>query len=154
MFTLSLKPLIFKFHVVIWQISSKNCTQVRAALAARLFFLIQPIRSLFSGNGNDDFRYLHIYAEKKQWLLRAARLLSKPCNGVLSKRCGFRPWTLMSVFVSLRSQGVHLEFKKRKTTSGVEWSHTGSELCQLEFKGPHHARFSQWRWHCEDMGTC
>ena len=49
----------------------------------------------------------------------------------------------MSVLVSLRSQGVHLEFKKRKTTSGVEWSHTGSELCQLEFKGPHHARFSQ-----------
>ena len=28
--------------------SSKNCTEVRAAHAARLFFLIQPIRSLFS----------------------------------------------------------------------------------------------------------
>ena len=27
---------------------SKNCTKVRAARAARLFFLIQPIRSLFS----------------------------------------------------------------------------------------------------------
>ena len=55
-----------KFHAVIWQISSKNCTEVRAARAARLFFLIQPIRSLFSGNGNEDFRYLHIYAGKKQ----------------------------------------------------------------------------------------
>ena len=34
---------------VIWQNTSKNCTKVRAARAARLFFLIQPIRSLFSG---------------------------------------------------------------------------------------------------------
>ena len=38
-----------KFHVVIWQTNSKNCTKVRAALAARLYFLIQPIRSLFVG---------------------------------------------------------------------------------------------------------
>ena len=38
-----------KFHVVIWQITSENSTKVRAARAARLFFLIQPIRSLFSG---------------------------------------------------------------------------------------------------------
>ena len=37
-----------KFHVVIWQTASKNTTKVRAARAARLFFLIQPIRSLFS----------------------------------------------------------------------------------------------------------
>ena len=49
MFTLSLKPKIWKIHVVIWQTTSKNCTKVRAARAARLFFLIQPIRSLFSG---------------------------------------------------------------------------------------------------------
>ena len=44
-----LKLLIWKFHVVIWQMTSNNCTKVRAARAARLFFLIQPIRSLFSG---------------------------------------------------------------------------------------------------------
>ena len=46
---LSLKPYIWKFHVVIWQTTSKNSTKVRAARAARLFFVIQPIRSLFSG---------------------------------------------------------------------------------------------------------
>ena len=34
---------------VIWQTTSNNWTQVRAARAARLFFPIQPIRSLFSG---------------------------------------------------------------------------------------------------------
>ena len=38
-----------KFHVVIWQTTSENSIKVRAARAARLFFLIQPIRSLFSG---------------------------------------------------------------------------------------------------------
>ena len=32
-----------------WQTTSKNFTQVRAAREARLIFLIQPIRSLFSG---------------------------------------------------------------------------------------------------------
>ena len=47
MFTLTLKPSIWKFHLVIWQTTSKNCTEVRAARAARIFFLIQPIRSLF-----------------------------------------------------------------------------------------------------------
>ena len=43
------KTFSLKFHVVIWQTTSKNCTKVRAALAARLVFHIQPIRSLFSG---------------------------------------------------------------------------------------------------------
>ena len=32
----------------ICQTTSKNCTKVRAARAGRLFFFIQPIRSLFS----------------------------------------------------------------------------------------------------------
>ena len=32
--------------------TSKNCTKARAAGAARLFFIIQPIRSLFSGVEN------------------------------------------------------------------------------------------------------
>ena len=45
---MSLKPL-WNFHVVIWQTTSKNCTKVRAARAARLFLLIQPIISLFCG---------------------------------------------------------------------------------------------------------
>ena len=52
MFTLSLKPSIWKFQVVVWQTTSKNFTKeraARAARAARLFFLIRPIRSLFSG---------------------------------------------------------------------------------------------------------
>ena len=38
-----------EINVVIWQNTSKNCTKVRAARATRLFFLIQPIRSLFCG---------------------------------------------------------------------------------------------------------
>ena len=50
MFTLTLKPKIWKFHIAVWQTTSKkNCTKVRAADAARLFVLIQPIRSMFSG---------------------------------------------------------------------------------------------------------
>ena len=41
--------VISKIHVVIWQTTSKYCTKVRAARAARLFFLLQPIKSLCSG---------------------------------------------------------------------------------------------------------
>ena len=33
---MSLKPRIWKFHVVIWQTTSRNCTKVRAARAARM----------------------------------------------------------------------------------------------------------------------
>ena len=33
-------------NFVIWQTAVKNCTKKRAARAARLFFLIQPIKSL------------------------------------------------------------------------------------------------------------
>ena len=36
-------------NVVIWQIASWDCTKVRTARAARLFFLVQPIKSLFFG---------------------------------------------------------------------------------------------------------
>ena len=38
-------------RIVIWQTStaSNNTAKVRAARVARLFFLIQPIKSLFSG---------------------------------------------------------------------------------------------------------
>ena len=36
---------------VIWQTTSENFTKVRAARVARFIFLIQPIRSLFSGVG-------------------------------------------------------------------------------------------------------
>ena len=38
-------------HVVVWQTISKNCIQKRAARAAQLFFLIQPIKSYFCGVG-------------------------------------------------------------------------------------------------------
>ena len=38
-----------KFHVVAFQITSKHCSNKRAARAARLFFFIQPIRSLIWG---------------------------------------------------------------------------------------------------------
>ena len=34
------KTLVWTFHVVIWQTTSKNCAKVRAALAARLVLLI------------------------------------------------------------------------------------------------------------------
>ena len=37
------EPQIWKFHVVVWQTTSKHCTKKRAARAARLFFFIQPI---------------------------------------------------------------------------------------------------------------
>ena len=36
-------------NLEIWQTTSGNCTKVRAARAARLFVLVEPIRSLFSG---------------------------------------------------------------------------------------------------------
>ena len=46
--------------IVIWQATSKNCTKKWAARAARLFFLIQPMRSLFSGVvGNREFNCLN-----------------------------------------------------------------------------------------------
>ena len=38
---LSSEPQIWKFHVVVWQTTSKQCTKKRAARAARLFFFIQ-----------------------------------------------------------------------------------------------------------------
>ena len=40
---LSSEPQIGKFHVVVRQTTSKNCTKGRAARAARLFFLFQTI---------------------------------------------------------------------------------------------------------------
>ena len=47
---LSSEPQIWKFHVVICQTTSKHCTKKRAARAARLFFFIQPIKSLICGS--------------------------------------------------------------------------------------------------------
>ena len=47
------EPQIWKFHVVVWQTTSKHCTKNRAARAARLFFFIQPIKSLICGVGVD-----------------------------------------------------------------------------------------------------
>ena len=49
MFTAASSRCRQKFHVVIWQTTAKNCTKKRAARAARLFFLIQPIKSLVYG---------------------------------------------------------------------------------------------------------
>ena len=46
---LSSEPQIWKFHVVVWQTTTKPCTKKRAARAARLFFFIQPIKSLICG---------------------------------------------------------------------------------------------------------
>ena len=43
---LSPEPQKWKFHVVIWQTTSKNSTKKRVARASRLSFLIQPIKSL------------------------------------------------------------------------------------------------------------
>ena len=37
---------IWKFHVIVCQTTSKHCTKKRASRAARLFFFIQPIKSL------------------------------------------------------------------------------------------------------------
>ena len=54
--------------IVICQTTSKNCTKVRAA--ARLFFLIQPSRSLFSGVvGNREFNLLNKMNKKKKIVL-------------------------------------------------------------------------------------
>ena len=38
-----------KFHGVVWHTTSKHGTKKRAARAARLFFFIQPIKSLICG---------------------------------------------------------------------------------------------------------
>ena len=47
---LSSDPQIWKsVHVAVWQTTSKHCTKKRAARAARLFFFIQPIKSLICG---------------------------------------------------------------------------------------------------------
>ena len=46
---LCVKALIWKFHVVIWQSTSKNSTKVRVARAARLFFHSRPIKFLIYG---------------------------------------------------------------------------------------------------------
>ena len=47
--TLSSEPPVRKFHVVVWQTTSKNYTRTLAARAARLLYLIQPIKSLIFG---------------------------------------------------------------------------------------------------------
>ena len=44
---------ILKFHVIIWQSTSNNCTKVRAAPEARLFF-IRNDYSNDSGNTTDE----------------------------------------------------------------------------------------------------
>ena len=46
---LSSEPQMRKFHVVFWHTKLKHCTKKRAARAARLFFFIQPIKSLICG---------------------------------------------------------------------------------------------------------
>ena len=43
---LSSEPQTWKFHLVVWQTTSKDCVKKRAA---RLFFLIWPIKSLICG---------------------------------------------------------------------------------------------------------
>ena len=43
---LSSESQIWKFDVVVWQTTSKHCTKKRAA---RLFFFVQPIKSLICG---------------------------------------------------------------------------------------------------------
>ena len=42
--------IVRKFQVVIWHTTSTSCTKKHAARAARLFFLIQPIKSLICGD--------------------------------------------------------------------------------------------------------
>ena len=46
---LSSEPQIWKFHVVVYQTTSKHCTKKRAARAPRIFFFIQPIKLLIWG---------------------------------------------------------------------------------------------------------
>ena len=43
---LSSEPQIWKFHVVVWQTTSKHCNKKRGERTARLFFFTQPIKSL------------------------------------------------------------------------------------------------------------
>jgi len=46
---LSSEPQKWKFHVLVWQTTSNDGTKKRATRAARLFFLIQAIKSLICG---------------------------------------------------------------------------------------------------------
>ena len=48
-FRLRPRAVVRKFHVVVWQTTSKHCTKKRAARAGRLFSFIQPIKSLIFG---------------------------------------------------------------------------------------------------------
>ena len=61
---LSVEPQIWEFHDVICQTASKHCTKKRAARAARLVFLIQPIRSLICGVVVASFLKLPVFVAK------------------------------------------------------------------------------------------
>ena len=62
---LSSEPQIWKFHVVVWQTTSKHCTKKRAARAARLLFFIQPIKSLICGVVVDQLAVAAVQEDKK-----------------------------------------------------------------------------------------
>ena len=59
---LSSELQIWKFHVVVWQTTSKNCTNKCAASGARWFSLIQPIKSLLCGVVVADFVFSRLRA--------------------------------------------------------------------------------------------
>ena len=46
---MSTGPQKLKFHVVVWQSRWKIFARKRAARAARLFFLVQPIKAMICG---------------------------------------------------------------------------------------------------------
>ena len=48
-FALSSELQVWTFHVVVWPTTSKHCSRKRAAREARLFLLIQSIKSLICG---------------------------------------------------------------------------------------------------------
>ena len=72
---LSSEPQKSKFHVVVWQTTSKTCTKKRAARAARLFFLVQPVKQLICGDvvAVVIFKLLNTLTSHKELCL-AARL--------------------------------------------------------------------------------
>ena len=68
---LSSEPQIWKFHVVVWQTTSKHCTKKRAARAARLFSFIQPIKSFDLWRCRWRCRRQILNSVMKDFLLRA-----------------------------------------------------------------------------------
>ena len=68
---LSSELQILKFHVIVWQTTSKHCNKERAAPAARLFFFIQPIKSFI---GSEEYQKDYVDGKVTEWVGEIVKL--------------------------------------------------------------------------------